>query len=157
VCTTGLTVLEIVVSVDVVADGGLVVVAWATTVPLDVFLKVPAIVVVALPVAAGELVTLGLLVLFEGMREGGRGEGREELTVSYFNSVFVFNFTLSAFSISISLGCKCTVAAVLHVPQACLHNISCFIAPIHVEFMLETCILSYLFCSSGVAAKTFAL
>ena len=77
VCTTGLTVLETVVSVDVVADGGLAVVAWATTVTLDVFLKVPAIVVVAVLVMAGERVTLGRVVVFEGMREGGGGRGEK--------------------------------------------------------------------------------
>ena len=98
-CTTGLTVLETVVSVDVVVDGSLAPAAWATTVILDVFHKVPAIVVVAVLVMAGEGVSSGRGVGLEGMRGGGR----EELKHSYFNSVFnpvLFSITPSLLSVS---------------------------------------------------------
>ena len=79
-CTTGLTVLETVVSVDEGVDGGLAPVAWATTVTLDVLLEVPAIVV-------------GL--------KGRRGGGREELKCPYFNSVFNPVFVLISLSLLI--------------------------------------------------------
>ena len=81
-------------------------VAWATLVTLVVLLEVPAIVVAAVLVVAGEGVSLGR----GGGMDGRRGGGREELNCSHFNSVFkpdfklVFacNFSLAAFSISIS-------------------------------------------------------
>ena len=47
-------------------DGGLASVAWATTVTLDVLLKVPAIVVVAVCAVAGEGASPGRGVGLEG-------------------------------------------------------------------------------------------
>ena len=161
VFTTSLTVLGTVVSLEEVVVGDLVAVGWAALVTVVELVEVPAIVVAAVLVVAGEGVSLGR----GGGMDGRRGGGREELNCSHFNSVFkpVFKtvfaciFSLAAFNISISLGWKCSAAAVLHVPQAALHKISCFIAPRPVELICETCILSFFLCSSGVAAKTLGL